>query len=113
MYAYRRWLDAGLRVAFSSDRPFARGTPLDGVRAAFRIAGPSGRRLHAEAGPHVGEALRAWTAWAAWAARDEGHAGRIVPGLAADLVVLSADPATIAPEHGPAAATGSRSWPRS
>jgi predicted amidohydrolase YtcJ len=99
VYAYRRWLDAGLRVAFSSDRPFARGAPLDGVRAAFRIAGPSGRRLHAEAGPHVGEALRAWTAWAAWAARDEGHAGRIVPGLAADLVVLSADPATIAPEQ--------------
>jgi len=98
VYPYRRWLDAGLRVAFSSDRPFAPGAPLDGIRAAFRIAGPSGRRLHAEAGPHVGEALRAWTAWAAWAARDESHAGRIAPGLAADLVVLSADPTTIVPE---------------
>lgn len=99
VYAYRRLLDAGLRVAFSSDRPFSRGTPLGGIRAAFRIAGPSGRRMHADPGPGVGEALRAWTAWAAWAARDEAHAGRIAPGLAADLVVLSADPMSITPDR--------------
>ena len=99
VYAYRRWLDAGLTVAFASDRPFAPGAPLDGIRAAFRIAGPSGRRLHDDAGPSVGEALEAWTSRAAWAAHDEDHAGRLVPGLAADLVVLSADPTTVPPER--------------
>ncbi len=95
VYAYRRWLDAGLPIAFASDRPFAPGPPLEGIRAAFRMAGPSGRRLHDDPGPSVGEALRAWTSRAAWAAHDEGHAGRLIPGLAADLVVLSADPTTV------------------
>ena len=99
LYAYRAWIDAGLQVAFASDRPFSRGAPLDGIRAAFRLAGPSGRRLHADPGPTVAEALRAWTSAAAWAARDEAHAGRLAAGLAADLVVLSADPTTVAPER--------------
>ncbi len=95
MYPYRRWIDAGLRVAFSSDRPFSPGAPLDGIRAAFRLSGPSGRRLNDDPGPTVDEALRAWTVDAAWAARDEAHAGRLEPGLAADLVILSADPSAI------------------
>ncbi len=99
MYPYRRWIDAGLRVAFSSDRPFSPGAPLDGIRAAFRLAGPSGRRINDDPGPTVDEALRAWTADAAWAARDEAHAGRLEPGLAADLVVLSGDPSTVTAER--------------
>ncbi|MGO9178316.1 MAG: amidohydrolase [Candidatus Limnocylindrales bacterium] len=99
LYAYRAWIDAGLHVAFASDRPFSPGAPLDGIRAAFRLAGPSGRRLHADPGPTVAEALRAWTSVAAWAARDEAHAGRLAAGLAADLVVLSADPTAVAPER--------------
>ncbi len=98
LYAYRRWLDAGLSVAFSSDRPFAPGAPLDGIRAAFRLAGPSGRRLHDDPGPSVPDALRAWTSSAAWAARDEAHTGRLEPGMAADIVVLSADPTRVSPE---------------
>jgi len=99
LYACRTWLDAGLRVAFASDRPFSPGAPLDGIRAAFRLAGPSGRRMHSDPGPTVAEALHAWTSGAAWAARDEARAGRLAAGLAADLVVLSADPATVAPKR--------------
>lgn len=99
VYAFRRWLDASLRLAFSSDRPFSPGPPLDGIRAALRRAGPSGRRLSDDPGPSVDEALRAWTADAAWAARDEGRTGTIRAGLAADLVVLSADPRGIPTER--------------
>jgi predicted amidohydrolase YtcJ len=95
IYAYRAWLDAGLGLAFSSDRPFGGGAPLDGIRAAFRHAGSSGTRLAANVEPTVAEALRAWTAEAAWVARDEGQAGRLIPGLSADLVILSGDPTTI------------------
>ena len=95
IYAYRRWLDAGLRIAFGSDRPVTRGRPLDGIRAAMRHAGPSGVRLSEDQPPTVAEALRAWTAGPAWAARDETRTGRIAPGLAADLVVLSTDPTLV------------------
>lgn len=97
IYAYRHWLDAGLAIAFGSDRPVTRGRPLDGIRAAMRHAGPSGVRLADDQSPTVAEALRAWTSAAAWAARDEARTGRIAPGLAADLVVLSADPTAVPP----------------
>ncbi len=99
LYPYRRWIDAGLRVAFSSDRPFSPGAPLDGIRAAFRLAGPSGRRMNDDRGPTIDEALRAWTSGAAWAARDERRTGRLAPGLAADLVILSADPTAVPSER--------------
>ena len=98
IYDYRTWLDAGLAIAFGSDRPITRGRPLDGVRAVFRHAGPSGVRLADGTAPTVAEALTAWTGAAAWAARDEDHGGRIEAGLAADMVVLSADPSTVPPE---------------
>jgi hypothetical protein len=98
IYAYREWLDAGLAIAFGSDRPITRGRPLDGVRAVFRHAGPSGIHLADGTAPTVVEALSAWTGAAAWAARDEDHGGRIEAGLAADVVVLSADPAAVPPE---------------
>ena len=99
LYAYRRWLDAGLRVAFGTDRPVTRGRPLDGIRSAMRHAGPSGIRLADGQEPTVAEALHAWTAGAAFAARDETRAGRLLPGLAADLVVLSGDPTAIPAER--------------
>lgn len=98
IYDYRTWLDAGLELAFGSDRPITRGRPLDGVRAVFRHAGPSGVRLADGIAPTVAEALTAWTGAAAWAARDEDHGGQIEAGRAADVVVLSADPSAVPPE---------------
>ncbi len=95
IYAYRRWLDAGLPVAFGSDRPVTDGAPLAGIRAAMRHAGASGRPLAAGQRPDVAEALAGWTEVAAWAAFDESRAGRIVDGAAADLVILSGDPVAV------------------
>jgi hypothetical protein len=106
VYPIRRWLEAGLRFAFSSDAPFGPASPLAGIRSAFRHAGPSGRRLSREGGPSPIDALRAWTADASWTARDEGRTGAIRPGLCADLVVLSADPASIEPARYAAGADG-------
>lgn len=97
IYAYRRWIDAGLRIAFATDRPVTRGRPLDGIRSAMRHAGPSGVRLAQGQEPTVEETLRAWTVDAAFAVQDEHRAGRLVPGGAADLVVLSADPWPVPP----------------
>ena len=45
------------------------------------------------------EALRIFTLGAATAAREEADKGSLVPGKLADLVVLGADPASVAPEE--------------
>lgn len=89
---YAELLAAGVRVAFSSDRPVVGGAPLAGIRSALRHAGPSGRRLSDLPGPSVAEALHAWTAGAAAVHGEADDAGRLASGFRADLAILSADP---------------------
>ena len=89
---YASLLAAGVRVAFGSDRPVVPGAPLDGIRAALRHAGSSGRRLATGESPSPAEALHAYTAGAAYAAFDEDETGLIATGMRSDLTVLSADP---------------------
>ena len=92
MNRYRSVLDAGVPVAFGSDRPVVGGRPLDGIAAAVRHAGPSGTRLSDDEAISAAEALHAWTAGAAYAMCDEADAGRLSVGLRADMTLLSADP---------------------
>ncbi|HEX8252988.1 MAG TPA: amidohydrolase family protein [Thermoanaerobaculia bacterium] len=49
----------------------------------------------------VEEALRCYTANNAWAMFADHELGRLAPGMLADVVVLSANPFTIAPEELP------------
>lgn len=94
---YAALLEAAVPLAFSSDRPITKGSPLAGVRAALAHRAPSGRKLAPGLPlPSVAEALHAWTSGAAWVAADEGESGRLAVGLRADLAVLSADPTSIA-----------------
>jgi hypothetical protein len=81
--AYRSLLRAGVPLAFGSDcMPLG---PLFGLRSA--VAHPvAAERLAAS------EAMELYTASAATLVHSEGVHGRIRPGMAADLVVLSADP---------------------
>jgi len=99
MNRYRSLLDAGVPIAFGSDRPVVGGRPLDGIAAAVRHAGPSGIRLSDDEAISPAEALHAWTAGAAFAMGDDAEAGRLAVGSRADLVVLSGDP-TAAPVRG-------------
>ncbi|MFQ5600937.1 MAG: amidohydrolase [Candidatus Krumholzibacteriia bacterium] len=81
--AYRSMLDAGVPLAFGSDcMPIG---PLFGLRSA--VAHPVvAQRLDAAT------ALELYTAAAAKLVHAESRLGRIAPGFAADLVVLSHDP---------------------
>lgn len=88
-YAFRDLLDAGVTVTFGSDWTVAPLNPLLGVWAAVTR------------GVTVTEALRCYTANNAFAIRREHEIGRIAPGMLADLVVLSDDLFTIAPERIP------------
>ncbi len=95
-YAWRRVLEAGVPLAFGSDFPVERPDPLHGLYAART-------RQDAEGRPEGGwlpdqkltgeEALRAFTAGAAYASFAEERRGMLKPGMDADLVALSADPA--------------------
>ncbi len=93
-YAYRTLLDSGAVLANGSDAPVEELDPLGGLRAAVvrtideRPAWRPDERLTVE------QALHAATVAPAWLAGDERRRGRLLPGMLADLVVLSRDPVT-------------------
>lgn len=99
-YAWRRFVNAGVRLAGGSDAPVETESPLEGLYAAItrrdRAGNPPGGWRPQERLSRP-EALALYTSGAAYAAFEEAWRGRIAPGMAADLTVLSGDPMT-APE---------------
>jgi predicted amidohydrolase YtcJ len=85
-YAYRSLVDSGAVVANGSDAPVEELDPLAGIRAAVR------RDWHPEQALTVQQAVEATTVAPAWLTGDERRRGRLLPGYAADLVVLDRDP---------------------
>ena len=92
-YRGRSFLDAGVRLAGSSDRPVADGDVLRSVQAWTdrldgdgRRFGPAGERLD------VLQALAAYTSEAAKALGMFDRIGSLAPGKLADLVVLEENP---------------------
>jgi predicted amidohydrolase YtcJ len=98
-YAWRRFVDAGVRLAGGSDAPVETESPLEGLYAAItrrdRAGNPPGGWRSQERLSRA-EALALYTTGAAYAAFEEAWRGRIAPGMAADLTVLSGDPMTAA-----------------
>jgi predicted amidohydrolase YtcJ len=100
-YAYRSLLDAGARLANGSDAPVEELDPLKGVVAGVLRTLDDRPAWRPEQAVTVEEALRATCVEPAWLARDEHRRGTLVPGRAADLVVLDRDPLTCPPEELP------------
>lgn len=98
-YRQRSFLDRGIALPGSSDRPVVTGTPLLGIADLVLRRTPSG----AEFGPGEAltplQALQAWTLGSAYATFEEHRRGSLVPGKLADLAVLSGDPTAVAPEE--------------
>jgi predicted amidohydrolase YtcJ len=99
-YAWHRFLDAGVHLAFGSDFPVELSDPRLGLFAAIARTDLQGQppggwvpdqRLTVE------ETLRAFTTGAAYAAFEEGWRGELNPGMAADLTVFDGPLDT--PEH--------------
>ncbi len=99
-YAWKRLGSARSPLAFGSDFPVERVSPLEGLYAART-------RMDREGSPRGGwrsdqaldarAALRAFTTGAAFAAREEEQRGKLLPGYHADLTVLDVDPLTCEP----------------
>ncbi|PXY31094.1 amidohydrolase [Prauserella muralis] len=102
LYRHKSFVDAGLIVPGSSDRPCVSvGAPLLGMRSMVERLSKAGAVLSADERVDAYEALRAYTVHAAWTAHQEHVRGRIAAGMAADLVLLDDDPTTV-----PASAIG-------
>ncbi len=103
-YAFRRLIDTGAPVMFSSDCPVCDPNPMAGIHAAVtrqRIDGTPAGGWYPEQRVSVDEAVRAYTQTPARVHGLENEFGSISEGKRADLVVLgediyTADPARIA-----------------
>jgi predicted amidohydrolase YtcJ len=94
-YPIRAMLDAGVRVALSSDAPVVEDdNPLAGMRAAITRRDSDGHVIAPEQAIEAREALYLYTMGGAVASGDERNRGSIEVGKWADLAVLSADPLT-------------------
>lgn len=100
-YAWNTLLQSGARLAGGSDFPVEPPDPLFGLHAAVtrtdREGNPLGgwrpqEKLSRE------QSLSLFTEWAAYAGHEEDNIGRLLPGYAADFVLLEADYFT-QPEH--------------
>jgi len=99
LYPVATLIQAGLKVAASSDCPVVPPNPLDGIYAAVSRTAESGRSVLAEERITAPQALWMYTVGAAYASFEEDIKGSIVPGKLADLVVLSGDPTRVSTEE--------------
>jgi predicted amidohydrolase YtcJ len=88
VYSFRSLLDSGALVANGSDAPVEELDPWAGVVAAVIGHWREDQRLTLE------QALHATCVAPAWLSHDERTRGTLLPGRAADLVVLDRDPFT-------------------
>jgi predicted amidohydrolase YtcJ len=92
LYRGRAFLDHGITLVGSSDRPVTDGSPLRAVQFMVERASDSGRTIGPAEGITVDEALHAYTVAGAFACHWEDDLGTLTPGKRADLVVLGDDP---------------------
>jgi predicted amidohydrolase YtcJ len=97
-YAFRTFIDHGVRLAFGTDWPVAPLDPMLGLYAATTRATLDGRNpggWFPEQKLTVQEAIAAYTLGSAYAEFQEHEKGSIEPGKLADFVLLDEDPLTV------------------
>lgn len=94
-YLWRTLAEAGAPIAYASDWPVTDVSVLRGLQAALTrqpYDGGQDERLS------LMQSLHAYTAGGAWAAHMDHITGRLVPGLAADIVMIDGDIEATSPE---------------
>jgi predicted amidohydrolase YtcJ len=101
-YAFRTFLDHGVRLAFGTDWDVAPLNPMLTLYAAVTRETLDGKNLQGwfpEQKLTVAEAIEAYTMGSAYAEFQDKDKGSITPGKLADMVLLSDDIFSIAPEE--------------
>ncbi len=94
-FAFRRFLDEQIVLAFGTDWPVAPLNPLEGIHAAVTRTTTDGKHPGGwipEQKIGLEEALRAYTYGSAFASFSESDEGTLEPGKLADIAVLSKNP---------------------
>ncbi len=91
-YRFRDMLDAGTHLVFGSDAPIERLDPLAGIQAAVHRTSDEREPWYPDQRVTVPDAVMGFTTAAAYAVGEERWRGSLLPGHAADLVVLDTDP---------------------
>jgi len=97
LYRGKAFLDRGVTLVGSSDRPVTDGAPLRAIQFMVERTTNSGRSVGPGEAVTVEQALAAYTTAAAYACRWERELGSITAGKHADLVVLADDPCAVEP----------------
>lgn len=92
VFPFRRILEAGIPLAFSSDSPVSSFVPLVGIHAAVSRCTQMGEIIGPGQELTVAEALYMYTLGSAYASGEEGIKGSLTAGKLADLVVLDRNP---------------------
>lgn len=90
-YRWRDLIDAGAHLAFGSDAPVAELDPLAGIAAAVHRTADGREPWYPAQRLDVADAVLGFTAGAAHAVGEHRRRGLLLPGYAADLVVLDTD----------------------
>lgn len=98
-YRQRGFVDAGVPLAASSDRPVVDGAPLRGIHDLVNQRTDEGDPFNPAEALTPAQALRAYTLGSAYAGFAERDRGSIEVGKLADLCVLSDDLTAVAPER--------------
>lgn len=99
MFAHRSFLNAGIRVAGSSDHPAGLYPPLLGVQSMVTRKTSSGEVIGPAEKISLEEAFRMYSVYAAFASGEERLKGQLIPGRLADLVVLERNPWETPPDE--------------
>lgn len=94
MYRGRSFLDHGITIAGSSDRPVTGGAPLRAIQFMVDRTSSGGHEIGPAEAITVDEALTAYTLGSAYACNLEDRLGSITTGKLADFTVLADDPRT-------------------
>lgn len=91
-YAWKRFLDEGVPLAFGTDYPVEPITPFRGLYCAVTRKNEAGTKEYfPEQKLNIDQAIAAYTRGAAYAEFAEHEKGVLAPGMLADFVVLDRD----------------------
>ncbi len=99
MFAYRSFIDAGLRPPTASDYTASPPSPMLWMYSMTTRRDPTGHVWGAAQRITLPEALRSATLDGAYASFEERDKGSIEPGKLADFAVLKEDPFAVPPER--------------